>query len=388
MRSLVLASLLASPLAAAAREADAELRTAEPPVFRGAIMVAGDTGAAIVVVRAAVILEGTAGSARVVVTSVEREVVVSPFGEIASEPRVEVHEWAAAEAAFVVEKEKSDDGILVIEGESATLSLDLADIEVALSPRATWHYKSGRASPAAFSGSSPEGWARAAPDAPATVSVEGDLVVNLAEGRIHVGGRSVAIGSSSHEHVVGRTDRYSFAVVELRDAEARLVTEGDEDLVVAMRRPTVDVVGSATFRHATGRVAEVDVRDENVTMTGDVRVTYPPPRDGALAFLPFVVERRYAATGDLDSVLVGARTIFSREPTATVGLAVGLAALLAAARVAFVLYTRLAPDAVLRHRSRERLLRLVRADPGAHARALQRASGFAWGKLHYHLMVL
>lgn len=53
-----------------------------------------------------------------------------------------------------------------------------------------------------------------------------------------------------------------------------------------------------------------------------------------------------------------------------------------------VLFSRLSAGAVTSSTERRVVLDAVVAQPGIHLRGLQRATGFAWGKLSYHLSVL
>jgi DNA-binding MarR family transcriptional regulator len=199
------------------------------------------------------------------------------------------------------------------------------------------------------------------------------------------------------------------------NATVRLVNTGTQPLHVTLAAtaadrwpvsfdaPTVDLAAGVTRDVQMSLTAPADViaggtGSGTVTVTGDagllrtadfkLSIITPPPRDDS-----------QAAAAVQEPAPPAGPTLGISPATATVvvGLgAVGGAALLVANRplreklvwVAVGLYTRLAKPDVLGHPERDRLYKLIEAQPGAHFHALQRELQWNTGTLTYHLRVL
>lgn len=153
----------------------------------------------------------------------------------------------------------------------------------------------------------------------------------------------------------------------------------------------------------SGATGQLDTEGESRTLAGarvrmlgdlEVGLAHATPHPGHPE--SFV----YTISGDASLVTVDGVAV-ERAPADAVGAsaAMGLLALLAASigtdagrtftMRAFVgAYTRLTPGEVLDHPTRRRMVDLVRAQPGIHARELHRLIGGSWTPLRFHLRML
>ena len=256
---------------------------------------------------------------------------------------------------------------------------------------ATWTVTSVAAPPAAPSGS--EAAPQAQPSAPTPVLAQPNLALVVASpvdpilpgvearGLVSVQNTGnvplhVRLASNAGD---GWTSGVSPGEIDLAAGEAQTVT-------LTVRAP--DDVGGAKEGHAVALLTATSA--DGLSRFLNVDLTIPP----------------IDASARVPGAVVAPPSPQSAEPSlpttpASLGLAAGLAAVGAGALVllhrptrekilwlGIGLYTRLARPDVLGHEERERLYKIVEAQPGVHFHALQRELGWNTGTLTYHLRVL
>lgn len=379
----LLAALLVLATAETATAASADLATHEEPTSsgpttahgRGVLVVIGGGG-----------LEGTARLAAVVVTSVEREVVATPLGDVAFEPRIATTRYSARDVGLAVDLDDVPDSLLAVAAERLEIGIDAPSMRFAPREAATWYYKQDGPAASTFSVESPDGWRHLETPGRPALEVRGDVIFRMAEGTLLVGDRVFPLRTTIEQHAAHRVERYAFAEVSAASI-AGTVAAAEGRAESAFAAPWLDVQGSVTFPNATGHVEGRRVTGEDITIRGALRLAYPPA-----SRTPTLVASSapmYRASGEFASVIANGHVLIAPGSVETVGRTVLLGAALAAAvRFLVALYTRLTPRGVFEQDARRRLFEAVRANPGIHARALQRLTGYGWGKLHYHLHVL
>ncbi|HLE96984.1 MAG TPA: helix-turn-helix domain-containing protein [Candidatus Thermoplasmatota archaeon] len=163
---------------------------------------------------------------------------------------------------------------------------------------------------------------------------------------------------------------------------------------VAAPREAWRIEGSATWRDATGSAEDgtSPSRFEHAVVTATGAFVIDPT--GSQALVTTVTPASYAAEGDFRSITVDGRAIGEERggvapAVATVSiLALVAGALTLTAKLAVVLYTRIAPDRVLDHPARRRIYDIVVASSGVQQQELHRRSGGAWGPFTFHLRIL
>lgn len=416
----LLAPLTATAATAASRD-DAWIATPRDPIVSGAVLASADGGA--------IVIEGTRphdeirlSAARVTgeVVVVTMEAVETPLGDVGMRPRYERHRVDAEDATVtfghrqrgfvLVASADTGAGHVRVDApamERATTTLEDADA-------AAYVYGMGADAPFAYAyrpdadtltfDSSHLRLGAAGFDARAAgrldlFAVGAVLTVESAEGRVtHVLGegseRPLGMDASPY-----RVDRYAYAVLELADADASVASSAGARVRILLPTPTLEVDGGVSFRDATGHVRtrgqRLDLAHSAVALEGALSIRalgaddVPPS-----ALAAGVGSRAFAVSGTFDNVVLGslaAATSLQRTDVAVVavaGLALAAVARLVGAAGVSALYTRIPTSRVLAHDERRRLLDVVRARPGLHLRALERAVGFRWGQLTYHVRVL
>ena len=211
-----------------------------------------------------------------------------------------------------------------------------------------------------------------------------------------------------------RTGTWQEGPLDVGDASAGARTETWRRLVLEGEAGSFDVRPGAWWTFAAPEVSwrlDGDVAWDNAT--GEARLPEgarrfedrPVRGEGVVRVVPSLPRVKgmpvaYAAEGDWRSLEIGGASVASAPQGLDVAPAVGLSVLALAlalltdggrallGRLAGVLFTRFAPDELLDHETRRRILDEIRREPGIHLRELHRRVGGAWGSFDFHVGML
>lgn len=204
------------------------------------------------------------------------------------------------------------------------------------------------------------------------------------------GTTETALGESSQRDATvphARRDEYAFMTIQA----VGLTFRAEHPAGLEATQAQFAVNGEVRFHALDGFTEAGRTRFPNLIggggLIGAIRIQSPEETAEGL---------RYKFEGKFEGVALGDQFVKTNnlEGAAAIGIIAALATLVTAhARAtlgsfAGALYTRIARSSVLENPARQRALDHLQQFPGTHFRDLQRAMGWGWGTLHYHLAVL
>lgn len=373
---------------------EALLETWLPPLLAGNVTLEGTEAAVQLPIESIVTLE--ASHAVIEVHRIRMTVVETPAGDIATRPEY-ANESRTMRNASILFRPAADARAYIHGWGPLKLQADVGGWRPKVDPTPEpYEYKMNAPLPFFFSDEPPHS-ALNLHAAGATMGAVPSALVFFAEGELEV----TSIDGNYHEqlgtqkeraapHLLGsspyRIDSYSFVTIEARD-----IAGGFPMDTARIAANTLRFHGSATFDDATGLIQVADrqypVANTRVQIHGDATMASLDDRSpakwivrGAFTSIRFWDGRNVVDTTVRDAGIAALVTLATLAIT-RVGREV-LATTLAR------LYTRIKSSRVLDNPERAELYSYVTKHPGQHLRELQRAMGWGWGSLHYHLGVL